>query len=386
MTLCPLILRPGSAIPAPMNNPQPLAVLDWLVANRDQVLLGSLVALGLVGLMLVARSVGQRMVASEREDVAIGWRNVVGRVLARTTIAFMVVAAIDLVATYATPPPRAQHVVDIAFTILFALQGAIWARELILGMIARRTADKAAETTLGNATAIIRVLVSVALFALAIVVILDNLGVNVTALIAGLGIGGIAIGLAAQGIFSDLFAALAILFDRPFRRGDTIRFDTTVGTVERIGLKTTRMRALSGEQIIMANTKLLEREIHNLADGRSRRTTLPFGVAYAASPEALAQIPDIARAAVDDCKGCKFVRCVMTGFAPSSIDHELIFENRTLDADRLASDKSAIMLALISRFAAEGIAFAAPTQVAFTAGPDGTLLTPAAADPLSPAR
>ena len=358
-----------------MNNAPHIAVLDWLVANRDQVLLGSLIALGLVGLMLVARAIGKRMVASEHEDVPIGWRNVIGRVLARTAIFFMIIAAIDMVATYAAPPPRAQHIVDIAFTIAFALQGAIWARELILGMIARRTGDNG-ETTLGNATAIIRVLVSVALFALAIVVILDNLGVNVTALIAGLGIGGIAIGLAAQGIFSDLFAALAILFDRPFRRGDTIRFDATVGTVERIGLKTTRMRALSGEQVIMANTKLLEREIHNLADGRSRRTTLTFGVVYATSPEALASIPAIARDAVEGCKGCKFVRCVMTGFALSSIDHELIFENRTLDADRLASDKAAIMLDLLTRFAAKGIAFAAPTQIAFTAAPDGTLVMP----------
>ena len=357
-----------------MNNNPPIAVLDWLIANREQVLLGSLVALGLVGLMLVARTVGQRMVAGERDDVAIGWRNVVGRVLARTTILFMIVAAIDLVATYAAPPPRAQHLVDIAFIIAFALQGAIWARELILGMIARRTGDN--ETTLGNATAIIRVVVSVALFALAIVVILDNLGVNVTALVAGLGIGGIAIGLAAQGIFSDLFAALAILFDRPFRRGDTIRFDSSVGTVERIGLKTTRMRALSGEQIIMANTKLLEREIHNLADGRSRRTTLTFGLPYSTSPDALASVPDIARGAVERCKGCRFVRCVMTGFAPSSIDHELIFENRTLDPDRLAAEKSAIMQALIARFAAEHIAFAGPTQVAFTAAPDGTLVMP----------
>jgi small-conductance mechanosensitive channel len=297
-------------------------------------------------------------------------------VLARTNILFMIVAAVALVASYAVPPPRAQHLVDIAFTIAFALQGAIWARELILAMIARKVGDNPGESTLGNATAIIRVLVSVALFALAIIVILDNLGVNVTALVAGLGIGGIAIGLAAQGIFSDLFAALSIVFDRPFRRGDTIRFDKTVGKVERIGLKTTRMRSLSGEQIIMANTKLLEREIHNLADGRSRRTTLIFGLTYQASPETLARVADIARQAVEECKGCKLVRCAMTSFGPSSIDHELIFENRTLDTDRLAADRATIMLALITRFAEEKIAFALPAQIAFNAAPDGTLVMP----------
>ncbi|MCY7279305.1 MAG: mechanosensitive ion channel family protein [Sphingomonas bacterium] len=354
----------------------PPTVLAWFVANREGMLLGALVALGLVGLMLIARTIGQRMVATESEATKIGWRTVIGRVLARTTISFMVVAAIAIVATYAVPPPRVQHLVDIMVIIVAAFQAAIWARELILAMIAHRVGDDPGATTLGNAMSLIRILVSVVLFALAIVVILDNLGVNVTALVAGLGIGGIAIGLAAQGIFSDLFAALAILFDRPFRRGDTIRFDKTVGTVERIGLKTTRMRALSGEQVIMANTKLLEREIHNLADGRSRRTTLTFGLAYTIAPEILARIPDIAQQAVEGCKGCKFIRCAMTGFAPSSIEHELLFDNRTLDADRLAADRSAIMLALVTRFAAEGVAFALPAQIAFTAAPDGTLVMP----------
>lgn len=352
------------------------SILGWLTANRAELMVGGLIAIGLVMLMLVARRIGQSIVAREGGGSHVGWKSVIGRVLARTTILFMVVVAIEMVATYAVPPPRAQRAIDICVIIAFALQGAIWVRELILAMIARRVGDDPGATTLGNAMGLIRVLVSVAAFAIAIVVILDNLGINVTALVAGLGIGGIAIGLAAQGIFSDLFAALAIVFDKPFRRGDTIRFDATVGTVEKIGLKTTRMRALSGEQIIMANTKLLEREIHNLADGGSRRITLVFGLPYSIAPETLALVAGFAKEAVAGCKGCKFVRCAMTGFAPSSIDHELIFENQTLDADRLAADRSAIMLALVARFKAAGIAFAGPTQVAFTAAPDGTLIRP----------
>ena len=146
-------------------------------------------------------------------------------------------------------PHKFARLIDIGFIIAFALQGAVWVRELILGVIRRKVAEEQGAGTLGNAMAIIRVLISVALFAVAAILILENLGVNVTALIAGLGIGGIAIGLAAQGIFSDLFAALSILFDKPFKKGDTIRYDQSTGTVERIGLKTTRLRALSGEQI-----------------------------------------------------------------------------------------------------------------------------------------
>ena len=234
-----------------------VTTVEWLAGHAEALILGSLVAAILVAIMLALRIYGRRIVAAA--DDHISWKTVIGRVLGKTTIVFMIAAALDTVTTYAEPGPRISRLVDIFFTITFGLQGAIWARELILALISRRIGDGSHESALGNAMAIIRVLISFTLFAIAIILILDNLGVNVTALVAGLGIGGIAIGLAAQGIFSDLFAALAILFDKPFKKGDTIRYDASTGTVERIGLKTTRMRSLSGEQIIMANTKLLER-------------------------------------------------------------------------------------------------------------------------------
>ncbi len=352
------------------------SVVDWLIANREGVLIGALVAAVIVAIMIVARMIGQRMVESESAAAHFGWRSVLGRVLARTTFFFMVVAAIDIVASYAEPPARAQHLVDIGFTIAFALQGAIWARELILALIARRVGNGETESALGNANAIIRVLVSVALFALAIVVILDNLGVNVTALVAGLGIGGIAIGLAAQGIFSDLFAALAILFDKPFKRGDVIQYDQTTGTVERIGLKTTRLHSVTGEQVVMANTKLLEREIHNFNVGRSRRGSLPFGLVYQTSPDDLDKVTSLAKGAVESRKGCTFVRCSILGFGPSSIDFELLYDSRNTDLNKVAADRTAVALAVLRSFAEHGIQFAYPTQTTFTAAPDGTLVMP----------
>src|SRR5581483_11636103 len=131
--------------------------------------------------------------------------------------------------------------------------------------------------------------------------------------VAGLGIGGIAIGLAAQGIFSDLFAALSILFDKPFKKGDTIRYDQSTGTVERIGLKTTRLRSITGEQLIMANTKLLEREIHNTAQARARRITLYLAIGGEVSAKSVDLIAEAAAAAVASLKGCKLIRCVLSG-------------------------------------------------------------------------
>ena len=349
-------------------------LLAWLQANSESLLIGSLVAAALVAAMLVLRHFGERITRTDPDYRS--WKSVIGRVLAKTSLAFMVIAALEIVTTYAELPQRIARLADILFIVAFAIQGAVWARELILGVIGRRVGEEPGETTLGNAMSVIRVLVSIALFAIAFIVILDNLGVNVTALIAGLGIGGIAIGLAAQGIFSDLFAALAILFDKPFRRGDTIRYDNSVGTVERIGLKTTRMRSITGEQLIMANTKLLEREIHNLAAGRNRRTTIAFGLVYQTPLEQLERIPALARAAVESCKGCKFVRCTLSALAPSSLDHELLIDIASLDPDTIAAGRSAVIMSLIRSFADAGIAFAYPTQTTFTAAPDGELVMP----------
>ena len=203
--------------------------MTWFNQNRDGLTIGLIVALIIVAVMLVLRSFGRRAV--ERDPAGWGWRAVIGRVFAKTSILFMICSAADVVSTYAELPHKLARLIDILFVIVFALQGAIWGRELILGLIGRKVAEENGSGSLGNAMAIIRLLVSVALFAIAGILILDNLGVNVTALVAGLGIGGIAIGLAAQGIFADLFAALSILFDKPFKRGDTIRYDNSTGTV-----------------------------------------------------------------------------------------------------------------------------------------------------------
>jgi hypothetical protein len=283
-----------------------------------------------------------------RDPHGLGWRAVIGRVLAKTSLAFMVFAAADVVATYAELPHKAARLIDILFVIAFALQGAVWGRELVLGLIGRRVDEDDGVGTLSSAMALIRVLVSVTLFAIAGILILDNLGVNVTALVAGLGIGGIAIGLAAQGIFSDLFAALAILFDKPFKRGDTIRYDNSTGTVERIGLKTTRLRSLTGEQLVMSNTKLLEREIHNLAAAKKRRVTVYLAVGGKISARSIDVAPEAAIVAVAAQQGCSLVRCTLSGAGGGALTYDLVYDDSALDADRIAANRAAILHSLIA--------------------------------------
>jgi small-conductance mechanosensitive channel len=196
------------------------------------------------------------------------------------------------------------------------LQGAVWARALILGLLTNRIGEAEQTSTFGTAFGLIRGLVSVALFLIALVLILDNLGVNVTGLVAGLGIGGIAIGLAAQGIFKDLFAAIAIVLDKPFRRGESIKFDAFTGTVEHIGLKSTRLRSVEGEEIVISNAILLDKVMLNFAAIQHRRILLKFGLVYQSDPAAIARVNELAGGLAARHAHVSFVRAGPTGIGP----------------------------------------------------------------------
>lgn len=296
---------------------------------------------------------------------------------ARTMFLFLIAAALDGAAHAVAPPGPLLQLLDNLFTIALAVQGALWIRELVLGLVRRRAGNGDEDAAaLSSAIGVINVLVNVVVWLLAAILILDNLGVNVTALVAGLGVGGIAIGLAAQGIFSDLFAALAILFDRPFRVGDVISYGTSTGTVEHIGLKTTRIRSLSGEQLVMANTKLLEQQVANLRRIEERRVVLNFGITYQTPPAVLEALPGHLQAIVEAQPDCRFDRAAFIGFGPSSLDFELIFFVTLPDMAAMLSARQAVGFALVRRFAEVGVQFAYPTQTSFTAAPDGRLIDP----------
>ena len=192
---------------------------------------------------------------------------------------------------------------------------------------------------------------------------------------AGLGVGGIAIGLAAQGIFADLFAALAIIFDRPFRRGDKVSYDTTTGVIEAIGLKSTRIRSFGGEMRVISNRQLLDKEIQNISNRDHVRVPFTIGVAYETPPDTLARIPAILTEIVEG-EGAKVARAGFDSFGASSLDFALQFDVPGDDWPTAHATRDRIMVALIRRFAAEGIAIPYPTQTTFTAAPDGTLVMP----------
>ena len=356
-----------------------VASLAWLQSHWLQILIA--VAAGTVIFMTLhgLRRLAQKL--CDRDPSGTGWPTVIGRAITRTNNFFIVMAAAKLVAGYAQPPAEVATTINFLWTIAAVFQAAIWAREIILGAVEHRTyRDGHPSEALGSAMGLIRLLVTFVLFAIALVVVLDNLGVNVTGLVAGLGVGGIAIGLAAQGIFADLFAALAILFDRPFRRGDNIAYDQTSGSVEEIGLKSTRIRSTTGEERIISNKNLLDKEIINNSRRDRRRVTMTLGLIYQTPPEVAEQLPETLKRIVEE-NDMEFVRCGFTGFGESSIDFELQFESPHADFQSMFDDRHKAGMAILKYFNEQGIEFAYPTQTAFTAAPDGRMIMPYPEEP-----
>ena len=348
--------------------------VEWVQSNAVELGI-ALTAAVIVFLVLSWLKRVAAKIAHENENRA-ELKSIIARTLARTSKFFRVMVAVELVNRYANAPEMLARTIDVLFTIAIVLQVAIWLREIILGFVERRAGSGENERdTLASAMVLIRLLVSFAVFAIAAIVVLDNLGVNVTGLVAGLGVGGIAIGLAAQGIFSDLFAAMSIIFDKPFRRGDTITYDTTTARVERIGMKSTRLRALTGEEKIISNSNLLEKEITNNTLTIYRRVTFPIALVYHTPPATAASVPDTLKEIVES-NGAQFIRAGFTNFGPSSLDFQLVFDVNSDDVEEMFKARHAVGIAIVERFARDGIELAYPTQTTYTASPDGTLVMP----------
>lgn len=346
----------------------------WIASHYLDIAIALSVGVLIVALLYGVRILGTRLCGREH----LGhWSRIIGRAIARTNLFFIVTLAARIVSGYAAPPAMVADTVRFLFIVATAIQAALWVREIVIGIVEHRAGEaEGSASTLNSAIGIIRLLVTVVCFIVATLLILDNVGVNITGLVASLGIGGIAIGLAAQGIFSDLFASLAIIFDKPFRRGDTVKWDQTTGTVEAIGLKTTRVRSVTGEEVVISNTNLLNKELHNLANTMRRRATLMLQVIYQTPPEVCRRIPDIVKEIVVKQDKSAFLHCALVNFGTSSLDYELLFDVIDEDGEVFNRIRHEICITILETFARQGIEFAYPTQTTFTAAPNGKMIMP----------
>lgn len=197
------------------------------------------------------------------------------------------------------------------------------------------------------------------------ILFLQNIGVKIDALITGLGIGGLALAFAAQVVLEDVFCFFTIFFDRPFEIGDFIVVGEQMGTVEHIGVKTTRLRALDGEQLIMANKDLTSSRLRNYKTMQQRRVRFTLGVTYQTSAQVLAEIPAMIKDIVESVDGTTFGRAHFLAFSASSLDFEIVYFVLSSDYDRYMDVNQQVNLKIKEVFDARGIDFAYPTQTIF---------------------
>lgn len=263
-------------------------------------------------------------------------------------------------------PSRWHERVDQLWFIALALQLALWAHRA-LGLVLARYLAWHGQTAAGAQQAgawatLLSWSLRTVLWAVVLLAVLANLGVNVTAFIASLGVGGIAVALAVQNILGDLFASLSIAVDKPFEVGDSIAVQSFSGTVEHIGLKTTRIRSLGGEQIVIANADLLKQPVRNYKRMNDRRVEFRFGISNQTPPAQAQAIPGIVRQLIEAEPQLRFDRAHLVGFTETALEFEVVYVVRTANYGVHMDIQQGIKLELLRELARRSIALAAPAR------------------------
>ncbi len=329
----------------------------WLVAALA-------FALAFAALALLRRLLTRRFAAAARrttnafDDLAL-------ELAGRTRVYFLFAVAVVIAVRFVVLPTRIGVLLDKLVVLVVLLQAARWATAAIGFYVARHIEQRRGTTEAANlwAARMLGFGASVAVWAVILVAVLDNLGFDVTTLVTGLGIGGIAIALAVQNILGDLFAAMAIVLDKPFVVGDFIVVDDFAGSVEQIGLKTTRLRSLSGEQIVFANSELLKGRIRNYKRLYERRNVFAINVTYDTPTDVVARIPAMLREIVEAQRPVRFDRSHFSAYTDSTLRFETVYFVLDPDYNKHMDIQQAIFLAVLERFRRDGIEFGLPTRV-----------------------
>lgn len=331
----------------------------WLLAVV--VALVAYLALRLVKRFVVSRATKlAKRTTTDIDDFAV-------EVLERHTKAvFLGVLALAAGSAVVSLPPGLERTVRIVVMFTLFLQGGLWLNGAISFWIGRAAKKQAAEDPESlSAYGAISFLARLGLWVLVGLLLLRNLGIDITALIAGLGVGGIAVALAVQNILGDLFASMSIVLDKPFVIGDFIIIGDYLGTVEHIGLKTTRVRSLSGEQIVFSNTDLLNSRVRNYKRMYERRVLFSLGVTYQTPHDKLAAIPGMIREIIESQPDTRFDRAHFASYGDFALIFEVVYYVTRPDYNLYMDRQEAINLGIYNRFAREGIEFAYPTQTIF---------------------
>jgi small-conductance mechanosensitive channel len=295
-----------------------------------------------------------------------GLHGLVASMLAKTWLLFIFAIGLYLGSLFLVlPPQRVMLMERIAITALL-LQLAVWGDT---GLCAWR--DQYRRNQLGvdpdgsrrASSTVLGFIFRLALWVVIVLMVLDNFGFSITTLVASLGIGGVAVALAVQNILGDLFASLSIMLDKPFEIGDFIIVGDVLGSVEHIGLKTTRVRSLGGEQVVFSNGDLLKSRIHNHKRMETRRVAFILRIAYGTSEQQLSSIPELVRRIVTAQPNVDFERTHFMHYGEWSLDFEVVYHFKSPDYLQHMDAQQAVFLELYRAFEREGILFAHPLSV-----------------------
>ncbi len=284
-------------------------------------------------------------------------------VIQRTRFSFLFALAVYAGSLALRLPASYSSILDLLVILIFLIQAGLWGVWIITfcadwAIELKKDKDSADATVLG----LVKFVSKTALWSVVVLVALGTLGVDITALVAGLGVVGIAVALAVQNILGDLFASLTIVLDKPFIVGDFIIVGDSMGTVERVGLKTTRIRSLSGEQLIMPNSDLLQSRIRNYKRMQERRVPFSIGVVYETTGDKLKRIPGILKEVIESQEMTRFDRAHFKDYGNFSLNFEIVYWVLSPEKSRSMDIQQAINLSILERFQKEGIEFAYPTQ------------------------
>lgn len=327
----------------------------WLVA-------GGVTALMIFGLW-AAKKLLQKKLQGWAPQSRRAWDDALLEAVEGTKRLFVTIFSLYVGSRVLTLPPRFEAIATKVFFVALLIQIAIWSAALITFYVQHLVEEEPNDGARKMTVKAIGFLGKLVFFSLILLWGLDNLGVNITTLVAGLGISGIAVALATQNILSDLFASLSIVLDKPFVIGDFIVVDQDMGTIENIGFKTTRVRALSGEQLVFPNNSLLQSRIHNYKRMDERRVQFAFGVSYETPLETLRSIPGMVKEAVLAAGKTRFDRAHFKEFGESALTFEVVYFVLSADFNYYMDVQQTINLALFERLAAVGASIPFPTRI-----------------------
>jgi small-conductance mechanosensitive channel len=330
------------------------SIADWIIAGILAVAVWS--CLSLLRRLFKARS---KRVAVEHHSAPI---RLIFHLISNTKQFSFLALALYAGQENLALPPKLQRVVWNFVLILILAQVGLWAGRTVRFYLQIKEMERGPDRMFAGSLDVINFVVRILIWSLLILVALDNIGVNITALLAGLGVGGVAVALALQNILGDLFASLSIALDKPFVVGDTLNIDTFTGSVEHIGIKTTRLRSESGEQIILSNADVLKSRVRNYGRMPEQRVLTTLRVAYATPSARLAGIPKLLEAIVREQASARFERCHLKLLDESALQFELSYFAQQLKLNPMLDLQQTVNFRIIDEFRRLGIEFAHPTQ------------------------